>query len=478
LPARIERWELAAIGLLLAWFAARIAWLSFQIHPFVPPDEVTHFGRVLVHAGVWGVPEDGPGTYQLGLVSRGPWLYYWVVARALSLNVFPLPDLVFARLVNGVLGLATAAIAILWLRDWCRSVWARLLFAVLVTNTLMLTGLAGSVSYDNGGNLLAAAALLAFTRFRSSRRSEWLLAFAAFALAGVLAKRTLLPLAFLLVLLLVWRERRDLRAWPAQAVAAWRSASAGWLALLATVVVLGGFALALYGGNLARYGRLLPDFDQVVGVDNAMQNRIFARGRILEQFRAGELTIHEARESASRIRHMGDRGDTLFLLKAAQLPESSVVGRLAYVPEWGRGMLTTSVGYLGHRRALRSNPSLAGYALILAAAAAAIAWRWRPGAARGVPADAAFLVFGYAFVLMWLVHYPSYQSSRYIELALQGRYLFPVLVPLYGLVAWALGELIPGRVRPFVVAAVALFYLYGDLPWLLQQIDDRWLMPR
>ena len=45
------------------------------------------------------------------------------------------------------------------------------------------------------------------------------------------------------------------------------------------------------------------------------------------------------------------------------------------------------------------------------------------------------LVLAYAMVLMWLVNYPNYQTYRYIELALQGRYLFPVLVPLYGLVA-------------------------------------------
>ena len=177
---RTERWELAAIGLLLVWFAARVAWLAFQVHPFVPPDEVTHFGRVLAFAQVAGVPDDGPGTFEHGLVGRAPWLYYWLMARAIALNVFPLPDLVFARLVNGLLGLATVALGICWVRAWCTSAWARVLFAVLLSNTLMFTGLAGSVSYDNGANLLAAGAVLAFTRFRLSRRVEWLLALAAF----------------------------------------------------------------------------------------------------------------------------------------------------------------------------------------------------------------------------------------------------------------------------------------------------------
>jgi hypothetical protein len=55
--------------------------------------------------------------------------------------------------------------------------------------------------------------------------------------------------------------------------------------------------------------------------------------------------------------------------------------------------------------------------------------------------------------------------------------MFPVLVPVYGLVAWSLGELAPERARPWLVGATAAFYLYGDLPWLLGQIDEKWYMP-
>jgi len=63
-------------------------------------------------------------------------------------------------------------------------------------------------------------------------------------------------------------------------------------------------------------------------------------------------------------------------------------------------------------------------------------------------------------------------------LGLQGRYIFPVLVPIYGLVAYGIGELAPEKARPWLVAGVAAFYLYGDFPWFLQQIDpERWLMP-
>ena len=472
-----ERWELAVYGLLLAYFAARVVWLVFRMHPYVPPDEITHIGRVLAYAGSWGVPDNGPATFEYGLLDHRPWLYYWAMARTLPLNVFPIPDLLFVRMMNGVLALATAVVGILWVREWCRSPWARVLFGVLATNTLMLTGLAGSVSYDNAANLLAAASVLAFTRFRIRRSAEWLLAFGALVLAGCLAKRTLLPLGFLLVVWMLVREGRQLGRVVEHATAAFRDATAATWTLVATVLILGGFTLALFGGNVLHYGSLQPAFDQIVGEKNAMQNRVFSRARILERFQAGEISIDEARRRAQKIRHAGDRGDTLFLLKTAQLPASSVGGRIPYVGQWSWRILKTSVGYLGHRRAVKSDLAIYGYAAVFLLAGLLLARRWRPGASRGAPADAAFLAVAYALILMWFVNYPNYQTSRYIELGLQGRYIFPALLPIYGLVAYGIGELAPEKTRPWLVAAVAAFYLYGDFPWFLQQIDAKWFMP-
>ncbi len=467
-----SNWEMPAYGLLLAWFAVRIAYLAFELHPYVPPDEATHVGRVLAYAKVFGVPDNGPGTFELGLLDHRPWLYYWAMARALSLNVFGLQDLVFLRLVNGLLGLATAAVGILWVRDWCTSPWARVLFAALITNTLMFSGLFASVSYDNAANLLAATAVFGLTRFRAHPSASGLFALVAVLLAGCLTKRTLLPFALGVGLLVVVRDWRRVPALLVQ-VASQRQAL-GWLVV---VLVLAGFSAGLYGGNLVRFGKLTPGFEQVVGEQNAMSNRIYARGRILDRFRDGEISLDEARAQARNIQHPGDRNATLFLLRRAQVPVESLEGPFTYLGVWGRGMLRSSVGYLGHRQALQSGVGLVGYGVVLAVALLLFAWRWRPGDASGVPADAAFLALGYAFVLVAFVHYPAYQSSRYIELALQGRYLFPVVLPVYGLVAWTLAERTPRQLQPWIVTVVSAGYLYGDLPWFVRQIDARWVMP-
>ena len=100
--------------------------------------------------------------------------------------------------------------------------------------------------------------------------------------------------------------------------------------------------------------------------------------------------------------------------------------------------------------------------------------RWIPERA---PLDALLIAVGYALVLMWVVNYPNYLTARYVELALQGRYLFPVLIPIHGLIAYHLITPLPRRVAPWVAAAAAAVLLYGDFPWFLPQLSEKWLFP-
>ena len=130
-------------------------------------------------------------------------------------------------------------------------------------------------------------------------------------------------------------------------------------------------------------------------------------------------------------------------------------------------MLAGAVSYLGHRRVTKSGAALYAYFGIFAIAGILMIRKLWLGQAGGMPADSLFLAAGYAFVLMWFVNHPSYVTSRIIELGLQGRYLFPVLLPLYGVLSYHLIEPWPARARPWMAGAVGLFYLYGDFPWFL-----------
>jgi hypothetical protein len=138
-------------------------------------------------------------------------------------------------------------------------------------------------------------------------------------------------------------------------------------------------------------------------------------------------------------------------------------------------MLRSTVGYLGHRRAYKSRSEMVAYFSLFVVAGVLLVRRWRPAQLSGAPTNALFLAVGYAGILMWLVNHPTYLETKNIELAVQGRYLFLVCAPIYGLVAYYLLESIPVRAQPWLAALVSALYVWGDLPWLLTKLDERWL---
>lgn len=456
-------WARAAIAGCFVWFGARLVGLALFLDASVPPDEVTHVGRVLAHASTWGLPESGPENYALGLISDRPFLYSWILGRVAALG---LSELVWLRLVNVGMALATAAYGLRFIRVLTREPLTHVVFLVLLTNTLMFTGIGAAVSYDNGANLLAAAAFYYLARLLTAWDPK---TFALLLLAlglGCLTKRSLLPIAALAVAAVLLHEARHLRE-PATRLAGMGRP----LAVLVAIVALAN--VALYGGNLARYGRLIPSFDQVVGVEAARENRIFARDFILDGYREGRLEFTEALKLTSAIDHQPDRESTRRQLVGLKKRGDWRVGPLTYALTWGYIMLDRSVGYFGHR-VLSRRPweRLAfGGVLALGILFQLLAWR-RPAS----PLARIFgaIAFAYGLVLIAFVNHPTYAEKGIIDAGVQGRYLFPVWVPLMGWLALALTQDAPRALRvPLAVAACALFF-YSDGPTFWLRTTSAW----
>ena len=101
-----------ALGL---YFVSRVLFLALTIDPFVPPDEVTHVGRVESFSNSFAPPASSDATYQYGLVTNTPPLYYWTLGQLLRFKPFAVPDLVYLRIINVVLSTATVVYAYRWM---------------------------------------------------------------------------------------------------------------------------------------------------------------------------------------------------------------------------------------------------------------------------------------------------------------------------------------------------------------------------
>ena len=84
----------------------------------------------------------------------------------------------------------------------------------------------------------------------------------------------------------------------------------------------------------------------------------------------------------------------------------------------------------------------------------------------------------YAVVLMQVVHYPIYEYWGLSWLSVQARYLFPVLIPIYGVVVWALMESLGSTTRWVLFAGVTPLFVAGDLPYFVFNSTPQWFIGR
>lgn len=465
--------------LLLIYFGARLVFLALSISSYVPPDEVTHAGICKVFSKVLLLPDNGPDTWQYGLVTNIPWLYYFAMGKLLLLNFFGLPDLVFLRLLNIPLAFGTAFYALKLCRLVTEDRLTRLLVLVMVTNAAMFSLLSSSVSYDNLANLFAAMAiyyLFAFFRFRSA---GLLAASLLCQLGGALTKPTFLPLILVLVAVLVIHELRrpatsilaSLKEWLGGSPAkAW-----GWLFLILVAVLLN---LQLYGGNYLRYGSPTPSMSSVLNPEAAMQYRMEARGMIFSQFKEGKLSYMDAVIKAGEITHPGDKADTFRLLMNWQNLQQNPglwLSPSAYSWLWFKTMTGTILGIKAHLPMLKSPGYLVPVYLVMLLALAGCVLRWRPTPSGWASAGMTVIVLFYAGFLMHEINWDAYQNYGEPGITLYGRYLLPVIVPVYVLGSYYLLQLFRDqRVRLALAAAVALLFISYDFPWFLAHATPEW----
>lgn len=467
-----------ATWLLLAYFGARLFFFALNISSFVPPDEVTHVGLCKIYSKVFLLPENSPATYEFGLVTNIPWLYYWMMGKLLALNFLGISDLVFLRVLNIPLAFGTVWYALKLLRLLTDNHLAQLLLVVVITNIPMFSLLSASVSYDNLANLLAAMAIYYEFAFFRNRSGSLLAASLLCQMAGSLTKITFLPLILLLNGLLVLDGAKHLKTLPEafrlRLAAFPRRAGPQILVLIVAV----GLNLQLYAGNYLRFGAPNPGMSQVLTPEAAMQSRLDARGLIFSQYREGKISFMDALVLAGEIKHPGDKADTFYLLmnfEKLKLNPQLWLGPLNYASFWFQTMAASIFGIRAHLGMFKPPVYLLPVYVVMALAFLGFAVRWRPREAGWGPLCLAAVVIGYAASLVYEVNYDAYHTYGDPSLTVYGRYLFIVMSPVCVLLTRYLLCLFRSeRIRAVLALATALLFISYDFPWFLMHASAEW----
>ncbi len=468
--------ELAVFFGCFFYFAYKVFYFATHIRERVFPDEFSWFGIVGVFSRSHLFPSDSPESFPLGLVSHVPNLYFFIMGKVLSWNLLPVSDLVFLRLVNGALALATITIAWLLVCKLSNGTAVRLLFMVMLTNTMMFTFISGAVNYDNLANFLAVSSLYYLVRFAEEGRPRLFLFFCGVVLAGTLTKIVFIPYSVTLLIVCICHGRIR------KAIGACLAKRAAWTIgdkfLVMLCLLLGGFNLYLYGGNFYHYGQLSPRMDQVLSVENSMKNRLFARDYIVRQYKTGKIDQPRAQQLALQIRDPGDRDFAWKMLNQVQLEKKDErperLGRVKYTLEWARFIAARTYGVAAHFVISKGDSGLHPYYAVFLLAGFLSLFRFRAWGLGPYGTSLLFICGFYLLILVHYVNYATYLNTGFVGLALTGRYLFPILVPMYFLVAYLLMDRKPKWWKNTVGVIVSAIFILGEFPWFLANADAKW----
>jgi hypothetical protein len=463
---------------LAVYFLARLVYFASYLDHSIPPDEVEHFAKTQVYGETLWIPEraTSPASYVRATLGYEPGAYYLLAGKLAHLNVFGISDLLFLRFLSVLLGLGMVYVGWRFVERITENRIAQVLFVVMLTNTTMVVVTQSSVTYDALANFLGALALLLLLSFFIEKTAAKLVGLLSCLALGTLTKTPMIPFAGFLILCLLFHERGKFRELGALLRTHFSSRSpARWvsIAILAVLVLLN---VGLYGRNLIEFRHFVPQSEQVLTFEQIIQSPAGSREYVVSRYQRGELSGPQAMRMAGRIELPATRRDTRNLIDYYEHAKSEGIefqpfSRPVYAIGWTVNMIKSTYGIFGHRVVYKKNPFLIPYAAVFAAALALFLFRWRPGSGS---TDIYFLVIVlcYALLLMQLVGYRAYSTYQMPPMAVQGRYMFPVLVPAYAFTAKYLLERQP-RILQFAIAAVVGFiFIQGDFFFCIGH--DRW----
>ncbi len=440
----------AFFGLVLAFFIASSVWIALSARFPMAFDEGFHLGIIKIYAHQWSPfllhQPPGPATY--GSLTTDPnCLYYYIMSFPYrlfsSLVTDPKTVIIALRFIN--IGFFTAALllmrrVLLKARASSAVVHLTLFFFILIPIVPLL---AGQINYDNLVFLILAINLLLVIRFRElllrkKYNSSLLLNIISFTTLGCLVKYAYLPflLAITIYLLVIIRQvlGSPAKAWP-KFVHDWQGLSQlkKWLTLILLVFSTGIF-LQRYGVGIVKYHNIIPQCGQVLNVQRCTAYPIWARNY--------SLVKHS---------HNVGFGNPLY-----------------FVGGWFYGMFERAFFAINGQNSVANYdnkpplPLMSLVAISVFGFGLYLVGRYRRVIFKNNPI-LKFLIFVSIVYVMALVgrNYHDYLQFGGQLVAINGRYLLLIILPIMLSIAMAYKQFVQVKLRLAVIGVVCLLMLQG-----------------
>lgn len=389
-----------------------------------------------------GIPPNTEDTYQWRDITNIPYLYFWINGRILNINesTFGFNQVLLLRIVNIIYSFITVIGVYLLSKEFFKNRWVQLIPVVLLTNTLMFLMLSSSINYDNLGNMFATLAILFFVKsVKNAGILKYPLLVILILCLGTLTKFTIMPLAFIMVILLLYELFKYRKEW-------FKNLKGKTLLLLIPILLFGRLNVLLYGNNLIKYQELTPSCEKILTHEQCLSNGVYYRDTIIMptvDAKAIDMVLN------------GERLDPI-----------------RYAGVWTWEMTKRVVGIMGDSSLYHDNVIISIFVTLLSITIifGVINWKRLSKEARYL----GIITLFYLLVLMIVQNYDMYLKKSYTILALQGRYMFPVISSFYILITLFWINIKNKYIKIFLIVISLLLLISLSIPFFILKVDPNW----
>lgn len=443
----LSLFETLIIPCCFAIFIIQATFFALNIKENLPPDELYHVELSQIYSKSLGVPENSEKTYFLGEIAHIPFLYHWLAGRIINIKNYFIPnieDFIVLRAFSVFTGIVNLILAYQIIKLLTKEKLVHILLMIMMSNTLMFVFISGSASYDPLSVFFPLLTILFGLKLVKLHSIYYAFFFFISIFLGALTKVTFLPFAVVSVVILVINEFKYRKSYLKQILYGLSKRKSRILIILIFLFCsfLVYLNLGLYITNLSDYKSVRPNCAVVMGRENCMKNLEF---------------------------------QNYYELEANAPPKSELLSFYLYLPHWIYLMIDRTFGIFTNLKMGLSYNGFTSYFLVFLLSLLFFIRTFDRNKFEHI--FFSLLITVYLLILMLFTNYQMYLSNGIIHAAVQGRYIFPILVPIYSLVSLSLLSLKNKYLRILIIFVVSLIFIFGNIPFFIQNVTEEWFIP-
>ncbi|MCA9380087.1 glycosyltransferase family 39 protein [Candidatus Dojkabacteria bacterium] len=426
------------VVLTFLFFILRTLELAISSYFGIGPDESYHIGLSKLYSENVLLVKNTEENIRYGLTENIPYLYHFILGNIIKLtsNNSIIDYRIILRIVNIVFATITVAYTYKITSLITKSRLVKLLSIVILTNLPMFSFLGAMVSYDNLLIMLSTISVYYLLVFTKSSNLKNLTLLIIFLTLGSLTKITILPLVLLLSIIALAQIYKNRHLIKIKGVTDLDITN---LILIGIALFTSSLFLFHYGNNIISYKNILPNCTQVYAQEVCQRNKIFSRDE--------ELT--------------------------GNIPGVEIINRFHYFKYWKDHIYQTTTGIFGSKSLIKQEVLIVPYRIIVLITTIYLIRHFNRKS-KSINYLILIVIF-YSLFLAYYQNYRTYQNTQLIFVALQGRYILPIIGPIVSLISISLLNLSKNLYLKIIIfVMISTIFILGDYVYLKRNIPDSW----